>query len=297
MGLSGIFPAMVTPFNENGAVDTRGLKSHANFLLDAGVHGLHPCGTTGEVTLLTSDERRLVAETVLDAAGGRAPVIVQVGHMFPSEAAALAKHAVAAGAAAISVVTPYYYSLPERALLAYFEEVVAAVPEEFPVYLYNIPQCTNNPVRPNVLATLMEAHGNVVGAKHSMSDIEWLAEYLAATDGKAQLFVGSDKVALQGLATGAVGVVSGNANAFPELFVEVYSSVRSGDLTAARTAQERITVIADLLGNGGSLASFKAVAKARGVEMDTRVRAPLPQLDEAEEAKVKRALALQEGWR
>src|SRR5690554_2230496 len=117
MTLTGIFPAMITPYDADGAVDAAGLRSMTEFLLGAGVHGLHPCGTTGEAPLLTSEERQLVAETVLDATAGRVPVIIQVGHLHTSEAVKLARHAVAAGANAISVVTPYYYALPERALL------------------------------------------------------------------------------------------------------------------------------------------------------------------------------------
>src|SRR5690554_5315920 len=152
MSLSGIYPAMITPYAADGSIDEAGLREMADFLISKGVHGLHPCGTTGEAPLLSIDERKLVAETVIAAASGRVPVIIQVGHMYASVAADLARHAAAVGAAAFSVVTPYYYALPERALLDYFRTVIAAVPDGLPVYLYNIPQCTTNPVPASVLA-------------------------------------------------------------------------------------------------------------------------------------------------
>ncbi len=287
---------MVTPYTQDGSVDVPGLRSHAAFLLEAGVTGLHPCGTTGEAPLLSVEERELVAETVISAAGGRAPVIIQVGHLHTSEAVRLARHAAAAGATAISVVTPFYYSLPEATLFSYFSAVASAVPSDFPVYLYNIPQNTNNPVTAPLLAKVMKRHANVVGLKHSQNDVAWLAAFQDATDGKARVFIGSDNVVVPGLALGAAGVVSGNANVFPELFVKIYAAASAGDWVLARRLQKQITFLADLLGNGGSLCSFKHAAALRGVAMESRVRAPLAQLDAQAEERVAAALRQAESW-
>lgn len=289
--LRGIFPAVITPFKADGAVDIIGLEAMTDFLLRAKVHGLHPCGTTGEAPLLNTQERRLVADTIIKRTAGRVPVIIQVGHMSATTAISLARHAVDAGADAISVVTPYYYPLPESALLTYFSAVASAVPDDFPVYLYNIPQCTVNPVSPELLAKTMDKHPNVVGIKHSRSDLDWLASYMTATSGKAQVFVGSDTVALPGLALGAVGVVSGNANVIPEAFVHLYRAVQDNNLERARELQKHITHVALALGNGGSLASFKAFAAERGVAISSRVREPLALLSDAEQGVVSQTLA------
>ncbi len=290
MTLRGIFPAMVTPYGTDGDVDARGLESLTEFLIGHGVHGLHPCGTTGEAPLLTIDERKLVATTVIASAGGRVPVIVQVGHMHGSVAAELARHAAGSGAAAISVVTPYYYSLSQRALLDYFRTVVSAVPESLPVYLYNIPQCTTNPVTPKLLAQLMSEHENVIGIKHSQDDVVRLAEFLDATDGRAQVFVGSDKVILPGLGLGASGVVSGNANAIPDVLVRLYDAHMAGDLGAARILQGHVNHIATLLGNGSSLTRFKETASRRGAHIQSRVREPLEGLSKEDVSKVDAAI-------
>lgn len=289
--LRGIFPAVITPFTADDAVDVAGLEAMTDFLVGANVHGLHPCGTTGEAPLLSVEERRLVAETVIKRAAGSVPVIIQVGHMSATAAVSLARHAVDAGADAISVVTPYYYTLPESALLKYFSTVVSAVPGDFPVYLYNIPQCTVNPVSAEVLAKVMSKHPNVVGIKHSRSDLDWLVSYMTTTSGKAQLFVGSDTVALPGLSLGAVGVVSGNANVIPEAFVQLYQAVQENDLQHARELQRHITHVALALGNGGSLASFKAFAAERGVAISSRVREPLAPLSATEQGAVAETLA------
>lgn len=288
--LKGIYPAVITPFTQDGAIDAAGVAAMCNFLLAAGVDGLHPCGTTGEAPLLQPDERRQLAELVIDHVAGRVPVIIQVGHLSTTTAVTLARHAVTAGATAISVVTPYYYALPESALFTYFSQVAQAVPNDFPVYLYNIPQCTVNPVAAGLLTRVRAAHPNVVGIKHSRSDLDWLASYLSATNGEAQVFVGSDTVALPGLSLGAVGVVSGNANVIPEAFVELYGAVQGNNWNRARQLQTHITHVAQLLGNGSNLARFKAMAALRGVTIRSDVREPLAPLTDADREAVAAAL-------
>lgn len=285
---------MITPYTAAGTVDEPGLRAMARFLIEGGVHGLHPCGTTGEAPLLSVAERKLVAETVIDAAGGQVPVIIQVGHMHAGVAAELAQHAADSGADAISVVTPYYYALPERALLSYFRTVIRAVPATMPVYLYNIPQCTANPVSAQLLGQLMTEFPNLVGIKHSQNDVVWLAEYQEAAERGAQVFVGSDSVALAGLSLGAHGIVSGNANVFPELFVRLYHAVTSQQLQAARTLQTHISHLAGVLGNGSSLASFKEAASRRGVPISNAAREPLAALSEDEAGRVTAVLAYAE---
>lgn len=286
--LGGAVPALVTPLDDDGTVDEAALRALVAFLAGAGVHGLHPCGTTGEAPLLSSEERRQVLSTVLAANETELPVIAQVGHMHAAEAASLARHAVAEGASAISVVTPYYYALPKEALFDYFLEVVAAVPGDFPVYLYNIPQNTGNAVSSRLLRRVMRAAPNVRGLKHSQPDVDVLASYLAL-DEAPEIWVGSDGHALAGLALGAVGVVSGNANAAPELVVALFDAVRRGELDRARSLQHELSAIAALLGSGGDLAATKAAVAERGVPLTPRVKPPLRPLTPDAQANAARA--------
>lgn len=287
--IQGILPALVTPFDGRDRVDENAIATLVDFHVRTGVHGLHPGGTTGEAALLTLEERKLVTDRVVEAAGGRVPVVAQVGHIRTRDAVELAEHALGAGADAISVVAPYYYQLPERALLAYFASVAEAVPETFPVYLYNIPQSTRNPVSPTVLRQVRDRFPNVRGLKHSEPDIDMLGAYLA-TGEDVQVFVGSDGLVLAGLAMGAVGAVSGNANVAPELFVGMYEAWSSGRIEDARRHQQAIAHVADLLGSGTDLARFKEGLRLRGVPVGT-VRSPLAQLDGA--AKMRAAAAVE----
>lgn len=289
----GIFPAMLTPFAEDGTLRSEALDPYVEFLIDAGVHGLHPGGTTGESPLMTGEERAAVTERVVAAAGGRIPVIAQVGHLRTHEAVRLARHAVEVGSDAISIVTPYYYALPDEALHRYFTAVAAAVPDEYPVYLYNIPQCTHNPVTPELLARVMRDAPNVRGLKHSQPDVDRLGGYLRS-GAEVEVFVGSDGLVLAGLAMGAVGAVSGNANVAPESFVALWNAWRDGRIDEARSHQRRIATISELLGSGGNLSAFKVALGRRGIDVGT-VRDPHLRIDDATSRNVDRALALLEG--
>ena len=270
--IRGIIPALLTPFAEDGALRLDALDAYIEFLIKAGVHGVHPGGTTGEAPLTTTKERAAVVERVVDVVAGRRPVIAQVGHIQTSDAVELAKMSVAAGASALSIVTPYYYRLPARALEDYFLDVIRAVPDDVAVYLYNIPQATHNVVDADLLRRVRQAAPNVRGLKHSEPDLDRLGAYLS--DEGTEVFVGSDSLVLAGLAMGAVGAVSGNANVAPEVFVRLYEAWREGRVQDARRHQQRISRIAGLLGNGGNLAAFKEALRRRGVDVGS-VREPL----------------------
>lgn len=273
--LRGVFPALLTPFGDDGSLRLEALDAYVEFLLAAGVHGVHPGGTTGESPLMTVPERVAVVERVVEIVAGRRPVIAQVGHIRTGDAVELARACVAAGADAISIVTPYYYVLPDHALEAYFRTVIRAVPDDLPVYLYNIPQSTLNVVGAPLLARVRSAAPNVLGLKHSEPNVERLGAYLE--DEGTEVFIGSDGLILAGLSMGAVGAVSGNANVAPEVFVALYDAWHDGRLDDARRHQRCIARIAGLLGSGGNLDAFKEALRRRGVDVGT-VRDPLPKV-------------------
>ena len=112
--IKGIIPAMVTPFDQNGEVNTDSVKKLVNVLIDENADGFYVCGSTGESLLLSLNERKLILDTVLEAVNGRVPVITQVGCIATREAVELAAHAKKAGADAVSSRPPFYYKFPEK---------------------------------------------------------------------------------------------------------------------------------------------------------------------------------------
>ena len=138
--LSGILAAVSTPFGADGQVDEGRLRDHVDFLIDNGLHGLVPCGSTGEFAALTVEERKRVNEVVIAQAAGRVPVAPQTGSTRTAEAVELSQHAAAAGADAALVVQPFYEAPTRREVIEYFATVGEAA--GIPVIAYNLPGVT-----------------------------------------------------------------------------------------------------------------------------------------------------------
>jgi 4-hydroxy-tetrahydrodipicolinate synthase len=277
--LKGIIVPLLTPFDSAGTVDAAAVCQLVNFLIERGIHGLFPGGTTGEGPLLTLDERRELAEIILKEAAGRVPVIIQVGALTTRDTIALAQHAQAAGANAAAVVTPYYYRLTDEALFRYFEQVAASVPD-FPIFLYNIPQLTGNNISSELVTRLVERCPNIIGMKDSSGSLATLTACLPLRAGHFNAVNGSDGMILAAMAMGINACVSGNANVFPELLVALYHAATSGDLVHARELQRQVDGVRRILADGGDLSLFKAILARRGVPVGT-VRSPLLQASAA----------------
>lgn len=148
--VKGVIVPLLTPFDDRGELDCPTLVHLVDFLIERGVHGLFPGGTTGEGPLLSTEERLTLAETVVRAANGRLPVIIHTGAITTREAIELTRHAHDCGAAAAALITPYYFRFSAEALFQHFASVCEAVPD-YPIYLYNNPAVTNNVIDSTVL--------------------------------------------------------------------------------------------------------------------------------------------------
>src|ERR1051325_5143208 len=200
----GIIPAAITPFTADDHVDVEALRTNLEALLDAGVGGLVATGTMGEAGQLSDDERRLVTATLVEAAGGRVPVIAGVS--AGSTAAARRNVAIAreAGASAVMCLPPYNYpgTLPE--LIAFYADVAR---DGLPIMLYNSPGASGVDLAPDVIGAIAAAVPDVVAVKECSGDARRIAQLVIETD--LEILVGGDDWALEGFATGATGWVSG----------------------------------------------------------------------------------------
>jgi 4-hydroxy-tetrahydrodipicolinate synthase len=274
--IRGVIPPILTPFTAGGAtVDEAALRAHVQWLVERGVHGVMPCGTTGEGPLLSTAERRRVLEVVIEAAAGRLPVVAHVGAAATQETIDLARHAQACGAAAISVVTPYYFRLPDSALIEHFCRVAEAVPDAA-IFLYNIPQNTGNLLTSEAAAAIIARCSNVIGIKDSAGDLAALTRFISLDGGKFQVVCGSDKLLLDALIAGAGASVSGNANVFPEVVVGIFEAFWRGDIDAARRQQLLLDQSRTAFMDGRSISLFKRVLERRGLHGGS-VRPPLPE--------------------
>ena len=182
-----VLPALLTPFDERGDVDARALADHVEFLIESGVDGIMPCGTTGETALLEADETLAVVRTVVEATAGRVPVVAHVGRPSTTATARLIEAAIDAGAAGVSAIVPYYYKLGDREIVAHFRALLKAAGDT-PLLAYTFPARTGNELSAEAFKTLVG--DGLAGLKDSTSDDEVHAGYLAAAP-EAQIFVGS----------------------------------------------------------------------------------------------------------
>src|SRR5829696_6063686 len=168
----GVLPALITPFTEDGeAIDTRALAAIVDRLVEAGVGGLVPGGSTGEFTTLTNAERRQLVEVTVEAAAGRVPVVAGTGALTTRDTVELSVHAERAGAAAVMIVPPLYDALSWRELLAHYSAVADAI--EIPIMYYNLPSAsgvrlTAGQLRELPVTSLKDTGGDAVAATELM---------------------------------------------------------------------------------------------------------------------------------
>ena len=270
----------ITPFDEKGKIDPEGIKAHFDFLIKAGVKDFYILGTTGEVFLINIEERKIVAELAVEYVGERGNIFVQVGSISTKEACDLAQHAESIGAAGIGAVTPFYFNVSQREMENYYLEIAKSVSNDFSVYLYNLPGCTTNDLLPETVSKLARVK-NIVGIKNSMEDILRLSRLIDETPDDFDVIIGSDNILMSAILYGAKGSVSGNANVFPEIFIEFYQAIKEKNYDKAHEKQIIIRHIARILKNGASLAYFKQALIYRGF-MPIYTRKPLLNLDQKE---------------
>jgi len=263
-----VYTALITPFKRTGALNLRVLPDLIRFQRKAGVDGILVGGTNGEGISLSVRERKRLLEAVLTHADGL-EVIAATGACAITDAIELTRHASYHGVAALLVLPPFYFKEPEpRGVAAYYAAVAAAT--ELPLILYSIPQFSGVPVGGEVLDQLAHCR-NIYGVKESSPASE-PAYRLLRDYPSLRLFVGNDLYLSELLQAGAAGVISGTANAFPELVVAVARAVR--ERRDPWEAQERLNSAISVIADYPIVGTVKSILAARGVAR-TYTRAPL----------------------
>lgn len=280
--LYGVTTAMVTPIDNQDRIDLEAVGRLTDFLIEKGVNCLYPLGTTGEMLRLSVEERQAVAEKVVSQAAGRCLVYIHCGAMCQHETIQLAKHAYSIGADGVGIVTPQYFGVNLREIETYFINISKCLPDNYPIYLYNIPQCSTNDLLPETIEKIVMQCPNVVGLKYSFADMVRTNEYLKIKGGDFSVLHGTDSLFLPILAMGCDGVVSGISGVYPEPFVALYRAYLKGDYEEARRQQSIANRFISALKAGSNMAYFKAALTYRGIPAG-HMRAP--QLDLLEEEK------------
>lgn len=234
---TGVGTALVTPFTASGDLDERAVRRLGRRQIDAGIHFLVPCGTTGENPTLSDAERIRVVELLVDEAAGRVPVLAGAGGYNTREVIQLAGEMQHAGASGLLSVTPYYNKPTQEGLYRHYAAIAESTP--LPVVVYNVPGRTGVNVEPPTLARLAELP-HIVGVKEASGNISQMCEVLRVVPDDFLVLSGDDAITLPLMAIGGRGVISVASNEIPGEMVEMVEAAERGDFAGARAVHARI---------------------------------------------------------
>lgn len=235
----GSIPALVTPFDREGAFVEKAYRDLVEWQIAEGSAGLVPCGTTGEAATLTKEEQFAIVRVCVDQAKGRVPVLAGAGSNDTRVAIANVAAAKEAGADAALMVPPYYNRPSQEGIFRHFEAV--AKEAAIPIVLYNVPGRTVTDIQPATVARIVTAFPDVfIGIKDATGQLARVTEQrLGCGEGFAQLS-GNDETALAFNAMGGVGCISVTANIAPRLCADFQKAWAAGDTAAALALHDRL---------------------------------------------------------
>lgn len=295
----GIIPPIITPFDAEGGVDCAALERMSTYLLDNGVYGLFPFGTTGEFYAVSDQEYVQALAAVRSAAAGRTardggPIQLMAGcsHITTREVIRLVKLVEQVGGYdAVSVLTPMFISQTQDELYQYFRSIADST--DLPVVMYNNRPKTNVTIAPETVARLVRDCPNIVGVKDSTGDMTNCEEYLRLTMDQRDRFsviMGRDTMIYAGLHYGCAGAVASCANVAPRLVADIYDKFVDGDWAGALAAQFRLSPLRIACSMGTFPQVIKEGLELQGIPVGSCLE-PIQRLKSEEREKLRQVLS------
>ncbi|MEA5127933.1 MAG: dihydrodipicolinate synthase family protein [Proteiniphilum sp.] len=266
--LQGLVAATFTPMLPDGDIHYAVIDQYAQHIAGAGISGVFVCGTTGEFTSLTTEERKLILEHWIRAAEGRFKVIAHVGSDNQRESVELSRHAAESGAWGVGSIAPSFFKPSSvRDLIDFFKPVAAAA-AELPFYYYNMPAMTG--VSLSVAQFLQEGKQeipNLAGVKYTHNNLMEMGDCIHLDNGAFEVLHGYDEILICGLALGAVAGVGSTYNYLASVYLNIMKAMEEGDLVSARVFQmQSIEVVKVIIKYGGGVRGGKAIMNLIGIE-------------------------------
>jgi dihydrodipicolinate synthase/N-acetylneuraminate lyase len=227
----GVIPAMTTQFKPDYSVDHAAIAKHAQWLIKNGCTGVVALGSLGESATLRFDEKVAILKTLVEALGGKVPVVAGIASLSTLEAVDLAKAAEAVGCSGLMVLPPYVYTSDWREMKSHLQPVIRAT--KLSCMLYNNPVSYKTDFLPHQIAELAKEHSNLHAVKESSADARRVTALKAICGDRLTLFVGVDDLIVEGVAAGATGWIAGLVNAFPKESVALYNYAMRGETKKA----------------------------------------------------------------
>lgn len=273
--LQGIFTPNLVPYDDSGNVNEAELRRYVDWLIEKGVHGLYPNGSTGEFTRFTPEERRRIVEVIADQTRGRVPILAGAAEANVKETLAACEFYAGLGVRAVAIVAPFYYKLSPASVYAYFKEIGDNTPID--VTLYNIPMFAS-PIDVPTVQRLSEECERIVAIKDSSGDLPHMIRMIKAVRPNRPDFsflTGWDAALMPLMLVGCDGGTNASSGVVPEMTRKLYDLTKAGQLDDARQLQYDIVEMFDTMIYSAEFPEgFRAAVELRGFRMG-RGRQPL----------------------
>ncbi|HYM26014.1 MAG TPA: 4-hydroxy-tetrahydrodipicolinate synthase [Vicinamibacterales bacterium] len=283
---TGVGTALVTPFTRAGALDETAVRRLGRRQIDAGVHFLCPCGTTGENPTLTDAERLRIVEILVDESKGNTPVLAGAGGYNTDEVIHLAREMGKRGAAGLLSVTPYYNKPTQEGLYQHYKALAEST--RLPIIVYNVPGRTGVNVEVATLVRLA-ALPNIAGVKEASGNVTQMCEICRAVPDGFIVLSGDDALTLPLMAVGGRGIISVASNEIPAEMVQMVEAAERNDFTAARKVHARVLPLMQINFVESNPVPVKAAMAAMGL-LEERYRLPMTPPQPASREKINKVL-------
>ncbi len=274
MKLTGIFPALVTPFDKAGKINEKSLEKLIKMNLEKGVDGFYVGGSTAEAFLLSLEERKYILDIVMQCGKAKSIIISHVGCIGTEHAIELAKYAKKLGVDLISAIPPFYYKFSFEEIKNYYFDIVNTT--DLPMIVYNFPSLSGIDLSSDKIKTLTE-NKRIVGIKHTSHNL-FQIERMRNENNNLIILNGLDEVFFAGLVMGADGGIGSTYNFMSEKFIKIRKLFKQGNLADAMQMQKQVNEIIDVLAKTGLQQGIKYILTQMGIDCGL-CRKPFAELD------------------
>lgn len=267
----GCATAIITPFDENDNINFDEFKKIVNFQIDNGINGIVVCGTTGEASTMTTEEKEELIKYCVKVVNGRVPVIAGVGSNNTKQVIENEKYAQKVGANGLLIVTPYYNKTTQEGLVEHYKLI--AENTFLPIILYNVPGRTGVDIKPDTYFKLSKIK-NIVATKEASGDISKILKIRHLCQDNLNIYSGNDDQIIPILSLGGIGVISVLSNVIPEYTSNIIKKYLNGEVKEASDMQIKATKLINLLFKEVNPIPIKALMNSFGFKCG-KTRLPL----------------------
>lgn len=284
-----IYTPVVTAFDMNGNIDVQGNKAVYDFLIEGGVDGIVLMGSTGEFFSMTDSQKRQLIDIAAEYCKGRTKLLVGTSCMRADETIDLANYALSKGAEAVMVIGPYYFSLADENIEAYYDEIAEKI--NGPIYIYNFPERNGYDVKPEIVLRLARKHSNIVGYKDTTSEMPHTRSLIQTMKSEFPDFTilsGTDEFLAHVVASGGNGCIGALANIMPEVMAKYVRAINDKDFDSISKYQQIVDEASELYGICSPfIPAFKEAMIQRDVNITNVCNSPFKVPNEDEKKKIR----------